>query len=100
MSDDLNNKIGWFLAELGLGIEAAILYAPKAGRETRDAIVTGVDDSRKYVTSLRRNARKHIGNWVDSGKDVIAHKKDQINAAIETGRQAVHDATAGEAKHS
>lgn len=100
MSDDRSNKIGWFLAGLGLGIGAAILYAPKSGRETRKAIATRADDGREYVASLGRNAREHISNWVDSGKDVITRKKDLRKPTIEKQHEAVHDATAGEAKHS
>lgn len=99
MSDNRSNNIGWFLAGLGLGIGAAILYAPKSGRETRKAIVTGADESREYVASLGRNAREHISNWVDSGKDVINRKRDPSEATAEKKHEAVHDAAAGEAKH-
>ncbi len=100
MSDNRSNNIGWFLAGLGLGIGAAILYAPKSGRETRKAIVTGADESREYVASFGRNAREHISNWVDSGKDVITRKRDVSKPAMEKEPKAVHDAAAGEAKNS
>jgi gas vesicle protein len=81
MSDDRNNKIGWFLAGLGLGSVAAILFAPKSGRETREAIVAGVDDSREYLASLGRDAREHVTDWVDSGKRMVTPKKEQTVGA-------------------
>ncbi|HWX54702.1 MAG TPA: YtxH domain-containing protein [Verrucomicrobiae bacterium] len=95
MSDNRNSNIGWFLAGLGLGTVAAILFAPKSGRETREAIVTGVDDGRKYLASLGRDAREQVGDWVNSGKRIVADKKRQVNSAIDAGREAIHDATAG-----
>ena len=94
MSYDRSNNVGWFLGGLGLGALVAILYAPKSGRETRKAIVTGVDDGREYLASLGRDAREQIGDWVDSGKKIVAGKKRRINAAIDAGREAIHDATA------
>src|ERR1700674_4299753 len=94
MSDNRINNIGWFLAGLGLGPLAAILYAPKSGRETREAIVTGVDDGRKYLASLGRNAREQVSDWVASGKQIVTDKKRQVSAAIDAGREAMHDAAA------
>jgi gas vesicle protein len=43
MSENNNGTsgLGWFLAGLGLGAIAGVLYAPKAGRETRDDLLNG-----------------------------------------------------------
>jgi gas vesicle protein len=94
MSDDRSNNIGWFLAGLGLGTVAAILYAPKSGRETREAIVAGVDDGREYLASFGRNARQQISNLVASGKKIVTTKKRQVNAVVNAGREAMHGVAA------
>jgi gas vesicle protein len=94
MSDNRKDKIGWFLAGLGLGSLVAVLFAPKSGRETRKAIATGVDDGRKYVASLGRDAREQVGEWVDSGKKIVVGTKRQVKAAVDAGGEAIHDATA------
>jgi gas vesicle protein len=94
MSDNGNNNIGWFLGGLGLGALVAILYAPKSGRETRKAIVTGVDDGREYLASLGRDVHEQVSDWVDSGKKLVASKKRQVNAAIDAGREAIRDGAA------
>ncbi len=86
------------MAGLGLGAVAAILYAPKSGRETRKAIVTKVDDGREYLASLGRNARQQISDWVGSGKKMVAGKKRPVDSAIDAVREARHDAPAE--KHS
>jgi gas vesicle protein len=98
MSDDRNNYIVWFLAGLGLGAVSAILFAPKSGRETREAIVTGADDARKHLASLGQNAREQVSGWVASGKKIVVGTKRQVNATIDAGREAIHEAAAE--KHS
>lgn len=93
MSDDRNNNIGWFLAGLGLGSVAAILFAPKSGRETQEAIATGVDDGREYLASVGRNARQQVADWVDSGKRTVRRKIQQTGAA-DTERPATQEGAA------
>jgi gas vesicle protein len=94
MSDNRTNNVGWFFAGLGLGTVAAILFAPKSGRDTRKAILTGVDDGREYLASLGRDADQQASDWVDSGKKIVAGTKRQVNAAVDSGREAIHEATA------
>ena len=38
MSDRDGNSFVWFLAGLGLGALAGVLYAPRSGSETREAL--------------------------------------------------------------
>lgn len=76
----------WFVAGLGLGALAGVLLAPKSGRETREAIATGVERGHKYVVSLGRDARKHMSDIAESGKKMFARKKKQVSAVLETGR--------------
>ena len=46
MSDNSNENgisgLGWFLAGLGIGALVGVLYAPKAGKETREELVAGM----------------------------------------------------------
>jgi gas vesicle protein len=94
MSDDRNNNIGWFLAGLGLGAVVGILYAPKSGRETREALLQQAEDGREYLVTRGREAREQVREMVDRGKDTVSKQRDQINSAIEAGRQAYREATA------
>jgi gas vesicle protein len=92
MSDDRNSSIGWFIAGLGLGALIGVLYAPKSGRETRENILSSLDEGREFVASRGRETREQIGAWVDRGKDTVRSQKDQISSAIEAGRQAYREA--------
>jgi gas vesicle protein len=85
------NNIGWFLAGLGLGTVAAILYAPKSGRETREAIAAGVDSGRENLVALGRKARQQISNVVASGKKIVTTTKRRVNAVVNAGPETMHD---------
>ena len=91
MSDNHRNSIGWFLAGCSLGAVAAVLYAPKSGRETRKVLVTGLDDGRKHITSLGRSAREQVSDWVASGKEIVTGKKREVNTATEGSADALRD---------
>jgi gas vesicle protein len=92
MSDDRNNSIGWFIAGLGLGALVGVLYAPKSGRETRENILSSLDEGREYLTTRGRETREQVGSWVERGKETVRGQKDQITSAIEAGRQAYREA--------
>jgi gas vesicle protein len=93
MSEDRNSSIGWFIAGLGLGALVGILYAPKSGRETREALLTGFEDGREYLTNRGREATSQVRQWVDKGKETVSRQRDQISSAFEAGRQAYREAT-------
>lgn len=92
MSEDRNNNLGWFIAGIGIGAVVGILYAPKSGRETREALMAGADEGREYLNTRSREAREHVATLVDRGKETLGRQKEQINSAIEAGRQAYREA--------
>lgn len=94
MSDE-NEGSGflWFLAGLGIGAAVGILYAPKPGEETRQAIKEAADQGRNAVADRARQAREQAGTWVDKGRDYVSQQKDQIRSAVDAGRQAYREAT-------
>lgn len=93
MSDRDGNSFVWFLAGLGLGALAGVLYAPRSGSETRDALRARADEGREYVRSRAREARDQANQWADKGREVVNQQKEQFRAAYEAGRQAYHEAT-------
>ncbi len=83
----------WFLAGLGVGAAVGVLYAPKAGRETRESILNAAEESREVVQERARKYKEQAQQWADHGKDVISQQKDNIRSAFEAGRQAYRDAS-------
>ncbi|HEV8048329.1 MAG TPA: YtxH domain-containing protein, partial [Terriglobales bacterium] len=44
MSDRDGNSFLWFLAGVGIGAVAGVLYAPRSGDETREALRSKAED--------------------------------------------------------
>jgi gas vesicle protein len=93
MSDRDSNSFVWFLAGLGLGAVVGVLYAPRAGSETREALRSRAEEGRDYMRGRAREAREQATQWVDRGRDMVSQQKEQFRAAYEAGRQAYHEAT-------
>ena len=93
MSDRDGNSFVWFLAGLGLGALAGVLYAPRSGAETREALRARAAEGREYVRSRTKEARDSAQQWADKGREVVNQQKEQFRAAYEAGRQAYHEAT-------
>jgi gas vesicle protein len=96
MSDNDSNGFLWFLAGLGIGAGIGILYAPKSGRETREAIWQAAEDGRETVTTRARQAKEQASQYVDRGKQYMEAQKEQIKSAFEAGKQAYREATEAE----
>jgi len=96
MADRDSNSFLWFLAGLGVGALVGVLYAPRAGNETREAIRSRAEEGREYVRGRARDAREQATDWVDRGRDILSQQKEQFRSAFEAGRQAYQEATTGE----
>jgi len=96
MSDrDNSNSLLWFLAGLGFGALMGVLYAPRSGRETRDALKNTAQEGSEYIKTRGREAKETVSQWVDRGKDVVGQQKEKITAAIDATRQAYREASEG-----
>jgi gas vesicle protein len=93
MSDSNSNSFLWFLAGLGVGAVAGVLYAPRSGNETREALLSKAEEGREYMRHRAQNARSQASELVDRGRDMLNQQKDQFRAAYDAGRQAYHEAT-------
>jgi gas vesicle protein len=93
MSERDGNSFVWFLAGLGLGALAGVLYAPRSGSETREVLRAKAEEGREYVKNRARDARDQASQWADRGREAVSSQKEQFRAAYEAGRQAYHEAT-------
>ncbi len=92
MSDEGNGFL-WFLAGLGIGAAVGVLYAPRSGRETREAIMNRAQEGRDYVVDRAQRAREQATTWAEKGREVLNQQKEQLRTAYEAGRQAYREAT-------
>ena len=91
MADSDNNSFLWFLAGLGFGAIAGILYAPRAGNETREALRSKAEEGRDILRDRSRQAREQAAGWAERGREVLNQQKEQFRSAYEAGRQAYQE---------
>jgi len=93
MSDrDNGNNFVWFLAGLGMGALLGVLYAPRSGKETREALINSAQEGRDYLRDRGHDARETVNQWVDRSKEVVSRQRDNITAAIDASKQAYREA--------
>lgn len=99
MADD-NGKFTYFLAGLGIGTLIGILFAPQSGEETREYISERATEGRDYVKRKSRELREQADDYVAKGKETVARQKENIQAAVEAGKQAYREASGGRGEPS
>ncbi|HLI30716.1 MAG TPA: YtxH domain-containing protein [Terriglobia bacterium] len=81
-----NCAIAYFVAGIGFGILATLLFAPQSGEETRKMISRKAEQGRDYLAvqgkTLRREAenlrvasRRAVEDLVEEGKDFVSRVK-------------------------
>ena len=94
---------GYFLLGLGIGVAAGILWAPRAGEETRQLIADKAGESADYLKNRAQEGTEYVRQRTDDlkqsaadlyekGRTAVAQQKDTLNAAVEAGKQAYRDA--------
>jgi gas vesicle protein len=87
MSDEKQGSgFGWFLIGLGIGAAVGVLYAPKAGYETREDLRQGARESGEYLRQKSRAAADQVNNLIDVGRDQVGDYVDKAKAAVDRGR--------------
>ena len=92
------NGLSSFLLGLGVGVGIGMLFAPKAGSETRELIKNKAGEGTDYLKQRSSDIKQTASEWVDKGKDALGRQKDNIADAVEAGRQAYRD-TVGNTQH-
>lgn len=94
MADDQNSSgFSWFLAGLGAGALLGVLFAPKAGKETRDDLVSGAREGKEYLRQRSREAADQVGQYVDRSKEYMDKGREQWEEFVNRGRRYVNEQT-------
>jgi gas vesicle protein len=86
------NGFSSFLLGLGVGVGIGMLFAPKAGAETRQLIKDKAGESGDYLKQRSGELKQNASELVEKGKEVLGRQKETINEAIEAGKQAYREA--------
>ena len=74
------------------GAAIAILFAPRAGRETREMIAERMKDGVARGRDLRNDVVNRTQQLRDDAVDFLEERKERLGSAIEAGQQAYREA--------
>jgi gas vesicle protein len=91
---DDSKGLSYFLLGLGVGVAVGIVFAPTSGQETRGRIRNKALEGGGYLKRRSEDIRESATDLVDRGKNVVRSQREQLNAAVEAGRQAYRETIA------
>ena len=80
-----------FFLGLGIGVGLGLLFAPKSGEETRGLLIDKAGEGREYLKQQTSKLGESANDLIDKGRDIIGKQKENLNDAIEAGKQAYRD---------
>lgn len=92
-------KFLYFLVGGFVGAAVGLLLAPKSGEETRAFLGNKYKEGTSLLSEKARQGREAIANrsrevsekvteTLDKGREMLSRQKEQVDAAIEAGKQA------------
>ncbi|MGI9090974.1 MAG: YtxH domain-containing protein [Gemmatimonadaceae bacterium] len=100
-----DSGIGNFLLGISIGVGAALLFAPRAGTDTRrligdrarragETVLDTVNEVSDRVAADAADVRDRVTDTVDSARDAVRRRQDQVLDAIDAGRAAAAEGRA------
>ena len=91
-----------FILGIGVGVGLGILFAPKPGEETRGLLKSKANEGTDYLKAKAGEGSDYLkkagSEWKSTaddllakGKNVVNQQKDNLNDAVEAGKQAYRD---------
>jgi gas vesicle protein len=88
----MGREVGCFFFGMGVGVGAALLLAPKSGRETRELLKDKADEGKEYLKRRGSELREDASDLINRGKGAIDRQKDSVSDAVDAGKQAYREA--------
>ena len=94
---------GYFLLGLGIGVAAGMLWAPRAGEETRQILADRAGEGADYLRSRAQDGTEYVRQRTDDfkqsatdlyekGRSGVTKQRETLSAAVEAGKQAYREA--------
>ena len=94
MANDRNDAagyLGWFFLGGMIGAVAALLVAPKTGRETREILAERGNEVAKRAQAMANDAQGRAGEWFDKSRELFEEQTQRLMTAFEAGKDAMRD---------
>ena len=94
MANDRNDAagyLGWFFLGGMLGAAAALLMAPKTGRETRELLAERSNEVARRAQEMATDAQGRAGEWFDKSRELFEEQTQRLMTAFEAGKDAMRE---------
>ena len=89
--NDAAGYLGWFFLGGVIGAAAALLMAPKTGRETREILAERSNDVAKRAQAMANDAQGRAGEWLDKSRELFEEQTQRLMTAFEAGKDAMRE---------
>ena len=95
MADDRGSDaagyLGWFFLGAIVGGAAALLFAPKTGRETRELLVEQGGEALRIAQQKAGDVQARAGDLFDKGREYFEEQTQRLISAFEAGKSAMKE---------
>ena len=88
---DAAGYLGWFFLGGIVGAAAALLLAPKTGRETRDLLFERGGEVARRAQAVANDAQGRAGDWLDKSRELFEEQTQRLMSAFEAGKEAMRE---------
>ncbi len=88
---DAAGYLGWFFLGSIAGAAAALLLAPKTGRETRELLAERGNELLKRAQEKAGETQGRAGDLFDKGREYFEEQTQRLASAFEAGRAAMKE---------
>ena len=86
-----SSRVLAFLGGAVAGAIAGVLFAPKAGNETRRDLKGYARKTEKELIEKAKEARAALDDVIERGKHVLSEKRADVEAAVKAGKDAMKE---------
>gem|GEM_PF-1613445 len=80
---------GGLLLGAAIGSAVGVLFAPKAGKETREDIKTKANEAQEKTQELIEQTKERAEQMYEKGRNVVTEKRDWALEAFNSGKEAL-----------
>jgi gas vesicle protein len=90
-NSDAAGYLGWFFLGAVAGAAAALLIAPKTGRETRELLAEHSGDVLTRARGAAGEAKIKAGDLFEKGREYFEEQTNRLITAFEAGKSAMRE---------
>lgn len=71
-----------FLLGFGIGVTVGVLFAPKAGSDTRQYLANKANEGSDYLMQQGQQLKDTASDLLDKGRNVVMNQKDKVSDMV------------------